>query len=144
MAEQSGWMRFGNDMMTWVLRSPLHGLAGRSLLITVTGRKSGAQYTFPVNYTRSGDVITILSRRDRTWWRNLRGGASVTLHVDGKDVQGQGTVIEDDAEVAKALQAYTQTLSRVPRRLRDTAAAVHTYLIIQVQLTAQAASSVGY
>ncbi len=135
MAEQSGWMRFGNGMMTWVLRSPLHGLAGRSLLITVTGRKSGARYTLPVNYTRSCDTITILSRRERTWWRNLRGGAPVTLHVGGKDLHGQATVIEDEAEVAKALQAYTQQMSRVPRRLRDTQAAAQTYLVVQVQLT---------
>lgn len=135
MAEQSGWVRFGNNMMTWVLRSPLHGLAGRSLLITVTGRKSGAQYTLPVNYTRAGDVITILSRRERTWWRNLRGGAPVTLRVDGKDVKGHGTVVEDEAEVAAALQAYTRGMARVPRRFQDATAAARTYLVVQVHLS---------
>ena len=117
-----------------MLQSPLHGLAGRSLLITVTGRKSGARYTLPVNYMRSGDVITILSRRERTWWRNLRGGAPVTLHVGGKDVPGQGTAIEDEAEVAQALQAYTQGMARVPRRFQDTAAAARTYLVVRVRL----------
>ncbi|MFN8497570.1 MAG: nitroreductase/quinone reductase family protein [Anaerolineae bacterium] len=135
MAEQSGWVRFGNNMMTWVLRSPLHGLAGRSLLITVTGRKSGAQYTLPVNYTRSGDVITILSRRERTWWRNLCGGAPVTLRLDGQDVKGHGTAIEDEAEVATALEVYTQGMARVPRRFQDVTAAARTYLVVQVHLT---------
>ena len=118
MEQQNVSNRRANLVMIATLRSPLYMLAGKSLLITVTGRKSSKQYTLPVNYSRAGDVVTILSRRDRTWWRNLRNGAPVMLHLRGKDVQGWATVIEDNTEVANALKAYTQTLSRIPRRLR--------------------------
>ena len=36
----------GNDFITWVLRSPFHGmLSNGMMLITVTGRKTGKKYT---------------------------------------------------------------------------------------------------
>lgn len=45
--------RIANPVVTWLLRSSLHGiLSGSTLLITVTGRKSGRIYTIPVNYVR--------------------------------------------------------------------------------------------
>jgi hypothetical protein len=41
----------GNDFMSWVLRSPLHGMLSNSMmLITVKGHKTGKEYTLPVNY----------------------------------------------------------------------------------------------
>ena len=42
-----------NPMITWLLRSPLHGLVSKSImLITYKGRKSSKEYTTPVNYLR--------------------------------------------------------------------------------------------
>jgi hypothetical protein len=95
--------------MSWVLRSPFHQLLSENmLLISVTGRKSGREYTLPVNYQRAGDEIWITSRRERTWWRNLRGGAPVKLRLAGKQVRGRGEVFEDDMEVAKYLAEFLQ------------------------------------
>jgi len=90
-----------------LLRSPLHGLvSNRVTLITVCGRKTGRLYTTPVDYVRDGDTITVVSRSHRTWWRNLRGGARVTVRVEGKDLKGVAEVVADDREaVAKALLA---------------------------------------
>jgi deazaflavin-dependent oxidoreductase (nitroreductase family) len=93
----------GNDFMAWVLRSPLHGLLSNGMmLITVKGRKTGKKYTTPVGYYREGDCLWILTSRDRTWWRNLQGGAQVELllkrkpltafaelEVDGKSVEAR-------------------------------------------------------
>jgi deazaflavin-dependent oxidoreductase (nitroreductase family) len=107
---------------------------GDSLVITVTGRKTGRLYSVPVNYSQSGDKVTIISRRDRTWWRNLRGGAEVILRQRGRDVRGRATVIEDDEGVVTALTDFTQQLSRVPRRLRDVREAAATRVVIHVQL----------
>ncbi len=106
MEQQSARMTFANRFMANVLRSPLHPLVGKTLLITVTGRKTGKAYTLPVNYSQKGDVITIISRRFRTWWRNVRGGAQVTLHLHGKDVKGWAAVIEDNPGVVAALAGY--------------------------------------
>ena len=112
-----------NGIMRALLRSPLHGLvSNRVMLITVSGRKSGRLYTTPVNYVRDGDIITVISRRNRTWWRNLRGGAQVTVRVRGKDLKGVAEVVVDDKEaVAKALLALHPRYSaeRAARRAQD-------------------------
>lgn len=78
----------GNDFMAWVLRSPLHGmLSGNTLLITFTGRKTGKRYTTPINFYREGEYLWAVSSRDRTWWRNLQGGAPVDLLLKRKFMQ---------------------------------------------------------
>lgn len=98
-----------NPLMEWILRSPLHGmLSANTLLISVTGRKSGKPITTPVNYVRDGNILSITSYRKRTWWRNLRGGASVTMRLQGKDIQAHANVIEDDSGVANGLMAHLQ------------------------------------
>lgn len=96
--------QIGNPIMSFILRSPLHGLLSRNmLLITVTGRKSGKPYTTPVGYVQSGDELLIVSSPDRTWWKNLRGSAAVTLRLQGQDVAATACAIEDQAEVAESL-----------------------------------------
>jgi len=51
-----------NPIMKWILGSPLHRVVSKStMLVTFTGRKSGKQYTIPVNYVREGDVFYVTS-----------------------------------------------------------------------------------
>jgi deazaflavin-dependent oxidoreductase (nitroreductase family) len=112
-----------NGTMKLVLRSPLHGLVSKhAMLITVTGRKSGRLYTTPVNYVREGDTITVVSRANRTWWRNLRGGAPVAVRVSGKDLKGVAEVVVDDKDaIAGALMALHPRYSaeRAAQRAQD-------------------------
>ncbi len=100
-----------NPIITWILRSPLHGIASKNtMLITYTGRKSGEQYTTPVNYLDISDngrpVLYTTSYRERVWWRNLRGGAAVTLRLRGVDLPANAQVIEEQELVEDALDAY--------------------------------------
>jgi deazaflavin-dependent oxidoreductase (nitroreductase family) len=96
-----------NPFMTWLLKSPLHGFISRStMLITVTGRRSGRSITTPVNYQRRGNTLWVISHRQRTWWRNLREGAEVTLLLGGKDITGSAKVIEEETAVAQSLFEY--------------------------------------
>ena len=93
--------RTGNPALALLLRSPLHRLASRQLaLITVTGRRSGRAYTFPVAYSDDGDVVTIgvgWPERKR-WWRNLRGdGALVRLRLRGAERTGHAVAAGDEA-----------------------------------------------
>lgn len=98
-----------NVFMKWILRSPLHRILSKNtMLITVTGRKSGRPITTPVNYVHIGNVLSITSYRQRTWWRNLRGGAPVTLRLLGKDIHATANVIEDDVGVSQGLMAHLQ------------------------------------
>ena len=58
----------GNGFMSWVLRSPLHGmLSNGMMLITVTGSKTGKKYTTPVEYFLEDDHLLVMTNRDRTW-----------------------------------------------------------------------------
>lgn len=139
--------QIGNQFTKVILRSPLHGLlSGSTMLITVTGRKSGKAYTTPVNYVRHRDVVYITSRRERTWWRNLRGGGPVTLRLQGQNVQGRAIAIEDDQGVSAGLTAY---LGQVPQYAKyfgvaldsngqpkagDIARVAQTRIMIQVKL----------
>jgi hypothetical protein len=72
--------KFVNPLVRLILRSPLHGLMDGSLLLIIyRGRKSGKDYTLPVQYARDGSTIYIVPGmpEKKTWWRNLRGGAPV-------------------------------------------------------------------
>lgn len=90
-----------NDIVAWMLRSPLHGLVdGDMMLVTMTGRKSGNLITTPVNYVQDGNMLWVTSTRERTWWRNLRGGAPATLLLKGKEITARGEAMEDDEAVA--------------------------------------------
>ncbi len=100
-----------NRTMKLVLRSPVHGMVDKTvLLITFTGRKSGKTYTTPVDYSQDGDQVTIFTHAD--WWKNLRGGAPVTLRIRGRELQGLAEpVAEDKQAVAVGL---TEHLRKVP------------------------------
>ena len=106
----------GNGFITWMLRSPLHGmLSSSTMLVTVTGCKSGRQITTPVNYAQEGNTLWITSFRKRSWWRNLRGGRPVVLQIKGKEVQGWGRAIEVEPEVEQALGQYLQRLPQTAK-----------------------------
>ena len=108
-----------NSLMNWLLSSPLHGLLSKSfMLITYTGRKSGQVYTTPVNYVRDGSALTVVSFRQRTWWKNLRGGAPVTVRVQGQDFKATGDVVEDDDGVAATLAAHLQNAPQYAKYLQ--------------------------
>jgi deazaflavin-dependent oxidoreductase (nitroreductase family) len=104
--------------MSWLLCSPFHVFMGGMLLITVTGRKSGRAISTPVNYVRDGDTLLITSTVDRTWWRNLRGGAPVTLVMNGKTYRADAITIEQ-------LPEREQELLRFFRLTRHTIAGIH-------------------
>lgn len=105
----------GNDFVAWLLRSPLYFLLGNTMLLTVTGRKTGREYATPVGYYRSHGELWVISSRDRTWWRNLRGGAPVKMHLRGKDETGYAEAVLEESAVAARLEEYLQ---RVPMAAR--------------------------
>lgn len=106
-----------NAFTSAILRSPLHGVLGDTLLLTVTGRKSGKRYSTPVSFYRDGDVLWVMSSRERTWWRNLRGGACVTMHLHGRDVEGFAEAVVDEETVARQVAEYVCRVPMVARSL---------------------------
>ena len=108
----------GNDFMSWVLRSPFHGMLSKGMiLITVTGRKTEKKYTTPVEYYDQGGYLWIITSRDRKWWRNVRGGAEVGLLFKRKPVTAFAEAILDEAEVEAQLREYVQRMPVSARAL---------------------------
>jgi deazaflavin-dependent oxidoreductase (nitroreductase family) len=98
--------------MTWMLCSPFHVFMSGIMLITVTGRMSGRAISTPVNYARDGDTLLVTSKVDRTWWKNVRGGAKVMLRIGGKTYEAEATVIEDRAMVERELLRFFRLVKR--------------------------------
>jgi deazaflavin-dependent oxidoreductase (nitroreductase family) len=106
----------GNDFMTWLLRSPFHGvLSNGMMLITITGRKTGKKYITPVGYYRENDNLWILTSRDRTWWKNLRGGAPVGLLLKRKPVTAFAEPDLDEKAVEVRMVEY---FAHVPQAIK--------------------------
>jgi deazaflavin-dependent oxidoreductase (nitroreductase family) len=98
-----------NPIIIWLLRSPLRRFGDKqTLLLTVTGRKSGKTYTFPVSYIRDGETLLVMTHRARAWWKNLREGAPVTVFVDGQTIPAIGIIATDTDLAANALLRFLQ------------------------------------
>ncbi len=75
-------MRLAINIPPVVLRTPLHGVMSRDLVsISFRGRRSGKAYTATANYLREDGSLAVTT--DGRWWRNLRGGAPVTVRRSG-------------------------------------------------------------
>jgi deazaflavin-dependent oxidoreductase (nitroreductase family) len=101
--------------MKFVLRSPVHGMVSKSvLLITFTGRKSGKTYTTPVSYSQYDDQVSIFTHAG--WWKNLSGGAPVTLRLRGREFRGLAEPVAGDKQAITA--RLTAHLRKVPSDAR--------------------------
>ncbi len=135
-----------NKTMKFILRSPLHRMISKYLLlITFTGCKSGKTYTAPVSYSQEDDQVIIFSHAN--WWKNLRGGAPVSLRLRGRELQAVAEpVTEDKQAVAAALTThlrkspydakfYDVTMDENGNPIaKDVAQAVQTVTMIRVRL----------
>lgn len=97
-----------NPVMRMLLRSPLHFLwSGSLMLITFTGTKSGRRFTTPVRYIRVDGLVRCFTASENLWWRNLRGGAPVSLRIAGEERRYHALAIHDDPpRIRAALQHY--------------------------------------
>ena len=87
-----------NPVVKAVLRSPLHRLLRRVVLITVTGRRSGREHTFPTGFSRDGERVRIVvgSPERKVWWRNLLTPAPVRLRIEGENRIGTAKASGDE------------------------------------------------
>ncbi|HEX6268886.1 MAG TPA: nitroreductase/quinone reductase family protein [Anaerolineales bacterium] len=107
-----------NPILSFILRSPLYPMLGDTMLVTVIGRKTGKKYTMPVGFYHEDDVMWIITNRDRTWWRNVRGGANVSMHVYGKDETGFAEAVLDESSVRTQVADYLRHIPMAARSLK--------------------------
>ena len=107
----------GNDFVSFMLRTPLHVFLGNTMLITVTGCKTGKKYSTPVGFYREGDCLWVLTSRDRTWWRNLKHGASIGLLLKGKAIHAFGEAELDETAVEARMLKYVGQIPMAAKSL---------------------------
>lgn len=97
----------GNKLIKVIIQSPFHRLAGNNIgVISVTGCRTGKIYATPINIFPMGDSLFATSRRDRTWWRNLRQKCQASLQLSGEKWVVRAEVIEMSLEVKAKLRAF--------------------------------------
>jgi deazaflavin-dependent oxidoreductase (nitroreductase family) len=84
------------------------------LLITFTGCKSGKTYTTPVSYSQHNDQVYVFTHA--TWWKNLRGGAPVTLRIQGRELPALAEPVAEDKQAVAA--GLSEHLRKVPSDAR--------------------------
>jgi deazaflavin-dependent oxidoreductase (nitroreductase family) len=105
-----------NRVVLAVLRSPLHRMLSRGVLeLKVRGRRTGRLITLPVQYARHGDRLVVLPGHAgrKTWWRNLTGGAEVSVRLGGVARHGRAEILYAGTPAFQA--ALGDYLRRFPR-----------------------------
>ena len=137
----------GNSFIGFILKSPFHGIMSAStMLITVTGRKSGRKVTTPVNYYQDGSTLWVLTNPERKWWRNVQSCAEVELRLRGKTALATAEVIRDETALAGQIGEYVKRIPLSARALgvrvvqgqpdpSDLARAAGRHLMIRINLS---------
>ncbi len=99
-----------NPLIRALLRSPLHPLASRALLVlSWSGRTSGRRYSIPVGYQRDGDDIVVMLTKpaQKTWWKNFRMPWPAELLIEGRERTAMGEWVPPGSEAFFALVEKT-------------------------------------
>ena len=107
----------GNDFVKFFLRTPLHVFLGNTMLITVTGCKTGRKYSTPVGFYRAEDCLWVMTNRDRTWWRNVRSQPNISLLLKGKTLNAVAEAELDENAVETRLFDYIQHIPMAAKSL---------------------------
>ena len=107
-------MSVGNTLTTGMLKSPLHGVMSKGLLVLeYEGRRSGKRYEVPLQYIEDDGTLYIWAGNagQKTWWRNFKEPAPVTVQLRGDEVAATASLVDDPTRRAELLAAY---LKRYP------------------------------
>ncbi|MGA7271420.1 MAG: nitroreductase/quinone reductase family protein [Acidimicrobiia bacterium] len=99
---------WANRWMKWALTTPgLESLIGKGVaLLSFEGRKTGKPYTIPVSYDRQGDVVTVITKRQRKWWHNFESPIEVELRLAGRVYTGKAELETDDTNTLEFMTDY--------------------------------------
>ncbi len=104
-----------NPLFMWLLRSPLHWVVSPGLvLLTITGRRTGREYTIPVGYQRDGELVIVLvsDAPAKQWWRNFREERPIRMLLRGQEVEGLALLVHPASEEFRGWAG--QTFQRLP------------------------------
>ena len=112
---QHGLYRVLNPVMKAVLRSPLHRMASRTIvLLRFCGSASGREFVTPLSYVRDDQIVWFLSDHSTNWWKNFReGDVPVSIEIARKTVNGTARLWDGDTdELREHVSRYLCALPR--------------------------------
>ncbi len=100
--------KWANSLMKWALTTPgLQAMVGQGVaLLMFTGRRTGKTYTIPVSYHREGEIVTVVTKRVRKWWRNFETPTDVELRLAGLVYSGTAKAEPDEGNTLDFMLAY--------------------------------------
>jgi deazaflavin-dependent oxidoreductase (nitroreductase family) len=111
----------GHGPVLAVLRSPAHRLlSGMAIELRYTGRRSGREFTLPVQYARDGErlLVAVQHPSTTTWWRNFRTPHEVNVRLRGTVRPGTACVVgPDDPEWERDRLSYEARWRRLGGRV---------------------------
>lgn len=104
-----------NPAIVRLLGSRLHFLlSGGTLILTVTGRKSGRRYDVPLNWVPSGEggLVCFTGKGWSGWWKNVGvEDTPVSITLRGERLPATARLVEEPEIVERGLRAF---LTRFP------------------------------
>jgi deazaflavin-dependent oxidoreductase (nitroreductase family) len=104
----NGFMKAAMNAQVWMLRRGFMGSLGDQIMvITVTGRKSGRQYSTPIGFLRDGETIIALSRGSN-WFKNAVATRTALVEIKGVTTKVSVEPVKDQAERERIFGLYKQ------------------------------------
>jgi deazaflavin-dependent oxidoreductase (nitroreductase family) len=113
----NGFMKAAMNAQVWMLRRGLMGsMSDQIMVITVTGRKSGRQYSTPIGFLRDGETIIALSRGSN-WFKNAVATGTAQIEIKGVTTKVSVTPVKDQAERERIFELYKRERAKNFTRL---------------------------
>jgi deazaflavin-dependent oxidoreductase (nitroreductase family) len=94
------------SVQVWLLRRGLMGSLGNEIMvITVSGRKTGRQYSTPIGYLRDGETIIALSRGSN-WFKNAVATEQAQVEIKKQKIKVHVEAVKDQAERERVFELY--------------------------------------
>jgi hypothetical protein len=113
--------RVANPLLLWLLRTRAGRVMGRRLaVLRYTGSRTGQPHELVTMYVRSGDTAWIFvgQPEHKSWWRNLRRPAEVTMWLAGEEIRARAVAVEGSRQPEEARQGLTVYLAAMPAAAR--------------------------
>jgi deazaflavin-dependent oxidoreductase (nitroreductase family) len=105
------------SFQVWLLRRGWLGSLGDEIMVvTVTGRKTGRQYSTPIGFLRDGETIIALSRGSN-WYKNAVATGKATIEIKQQRLDVRVEAVTDQAERERIFALYQRDRAKNFARL---------------------------
>ena len=104
----NGFMKAAMNAQVWMLHRGLMGsMSDQIMVITVTGRKSGRQYSTLIGFLRDGETIIALSRGSN-WFKNAVATGTAQIEIKGVTTKVNVELVKNQTERERIFALYRQ------------------------------------